>query len=48
DVRDVMVSGRMLVRNGRLTAMDLDDVLSRVNALGRKIAVSVKPGNTNI
>ncbi len=44
DVRDVMVSGRMLVRNGRLTAMDLDDVLSRVNALGRKIGAYQKTG----
>ncbi len=44
DVRDVMVSGRMLVRDGRLTAMDLDDVLSRVNALGRKIGAYQKRG----
>jgi 5-methylthioadenosine/S-adenosylhomocysteine deaminase len=37
DVRDVMVAGRLLVTGGRLTAMDLPDVLTRVSALSEKI-----------
>ncbi len=37
DVRDVMVAGRLLVREGSLAAMDLPGILSRVNALSEKI-----------
>jgi 5-methylthioadenosine/S-adenosylhomocysteine deaminase len=37
DVRDVMVAGRLLVRQGKLTQMDLSDILSRVNALSEEI-----------
>ena len=40
DVRDVMVAGRLLVREGQLTEMDLADVLSRVNALSEKIGAT--------
>ncbi|MEN8246244.1 MAG: amidohydrolase [Thermodesulfobacteriota bacterium] len=38
DVRDVMVAGRLLVREGQLTEMDLPDILNRVKALGEKIS----------
>ena len=38
DVRDVMVAGRLLVREGVLTAMDLPDILSRVSSLSEKIS----------
>ena len=38
DVRDVMVAGRLLVREGQLTEMDLGDILKKVNALGEKIS----------
>jgi 5-methylthioadenosine/S-adenosylhomocysteine deaminase len=37
DVRDVMVSGRLLVREGALTGMNLPDILTRVNALSEMI-----------
>ena len=37
DVRDVMVAGRLLVREGQLTEMDLGDILKKVNALGVQI-----------
>ena len=37
DVRDVMVAGRLLVRQGKLLAMDLDAILKKVNALSAKI-----------
>jgi 5-methylthioadenosine/S-adenosylhomocysteine deaminase len=38
DVRDVMVAGKMLVRNRTLTSLDQDDILNKVNALSREIA----------
>ena len=38
DVRDVMVAGRMLVRDRSLTSLDQDDILNKVNVLSRKIA----------
>ncbi len=38
DVKDVMVAGRMLVRNRSLTTLDQDDILNKVNALSREIA----------
>jgi len=38
DVRDVMVAGRMLVRNRTLTSLDQDDILNKVNTLSREIA----------
>jgi 5-methylthioadenosine/S-adenosylhomocysteine deaminase len=40
DVRDVMVAGRLLVRDGRLLEMDLPVILSRVTALSEKIRAS--------
>jgi 5-methylthioadenosine/S-adenosylhomocysteine deaminase len=40
DVRDVMVAGRLLVREGQLTEMDLPDILKRAKALGEKIGAS--------
>ena len=42
DVRDVMVAGRLLVREGALTEMDLPDILNRVKALGEKISAQLK------
>ena len=44
DVRDVMVAGRMLVRNRSLTTLDQDDILNKVNALSREIAAFGKIG----
>jgi len=38
DVRDVMVAGKMLVRNRTLTSLDQDDILNKMNALSRDIA----------
>ncbi len=38
DVRDVMVAGNILVRNGKLLAMDVDEIIDRVN----KIAAAIK------
>ena len=38
DVRDVMVAGRMLVRDRWLSSLDQDDILDKVNVLSRKIA----------
>jgi 5-methylthioadenosine/S-adenosylhomocysteine deaminase len=38
DVRDVMVAGKMLVRNRTLTSLDQDDILNKVNALSMEIA----------
>ena len=37
DVRDVMVGGRLLVKDGTLTEMDLENILNEVNALSEKI-----------
>ncbi|MCP4690693.1 MAG: amidohydrolase [Desulfobacterales bacterium] len=37
DVRDVMAAGKILVRNGELVAMDLDDVIDRVVEIGKRI-----------
>ncbi|NNL77109.1 MAG: amidohydrolase family protein, partial [Desulfobacterales bacterium] len=44
DVRDVMVAGRMLVRNRALTSLDQDDILNKVKVLSRKIAAFGKTG----
>ena len=38
DVRDVMVAGKMLVRDRTLTSLDLEDILNKVSALSREIA----------
>jgi 5-methylthioadenosine/S-adenosylhomocysteine deaminase len=38
DVRDVMVAGRMLVRDRVLTSLDQDDILNKVTVLSRKIS----------
>ena len=38
DVIDVMVAGRMLVRNRTLTSLDRNDILSRVKSLSKEIA----------
>lgn len=38
DVRDVMVAGKMLVRNRSLTTLDWEDILGRVKALQAEIA----------
>jgi len=38
DVRDVMVAGRMLVRDRTLTSLNQDDILNKVNALSNEIA----------
>ena len=43
DVRDVMVAGRLLVRDGMLTEMDLDELLQKVNVLSEKINVQREP-----
>jgi len=40
DVRHVMVAGNLLVRDGRLTRLDLDDILDRANAIGEEIQLS--------
>jgi len=37
DIRDVMVSGKFLVRNRQLTTIDIDDVMDRTNALAKEI-----------
>jgi 5-methylthioadenosine/S-adenosylhomocysteine deaminase len=44
DVKDVMVAGRMLVRDRFLTSLDQDDIVNRVKALGREIAAFSKIG----
>ncbi|MDX2447121.1 MAG: amidohydrolase [Desulfobacterales bacterium] len=44
DVRDVMVAGKMLVRNRVLTSLDQDDILNKVETLSRKIAAFSKIG----
>jgi 5-methylthioadenosine/S-adenosylhomocysteine deaminase len=44
DVRDVMVAGRMLVRDRSLTSLDQDDILNKVKILSRKIAAFSKTG----
>ena len=41
DVRHVFVGGRQVVRDGRLTGLDLDGVLGEVAALAPRIAASV-------
>jgi 5-methylthioadenosine/S-adenosylhomocysteine deaminase len=37
DVRDVMVAGRILVRNKNLLTIDLEDILERVTRLSGSI-----------
>jgi 5-methylthioadenosine/S-adenosylhomocysteine deaminase len=37
DVRDVMVAGNILVRNGKLLAMDVDEIIHRVNEIAADI-----------
>lgn len=37
DVRDVMVAGNILVRNGKLLAMDVDEIIHRVNEIAAVI-----------
>jgi len=37
DVRDVMVAGRFLVRDGRLMTIDIEEIMDRVNALAKEI-----------
>jgi 5-methylthioadenosine/S-adenosylhomocysteine deaminase len=37
DVRDVIVSGKMVVRNHKLLTIDLDDLLERVGSIGDTI-----------
>jgi 5-methylthioadenosine/S-adenosylhomocysteine deaminase len=41
DVRDVFVGGRPVVAGGRLTGLDLDDLLARVHALAPRIRASI-------
>jgi 5-methylthioadenosine/S-adenosylhomocysteine deaminase len=38
DVRDVIVGGKILVRNGRLTSMNLDEIMARVRRLAEAVA----------
>jgi 5-methylthioadenosine/S-adenosylhomocysteine deaminase len=37
DVRDVMVAGNILVRNGKLLAMDVDEIIHSVNEIAADI-----------
>jgi 5-methylthioadenosine/S-adenosylhomocysteine deaminase len=37
DVRDVMVAGRILVRNKNLLTLDLEDILERVTRFSKSI-----------
>ncbi len=37
DVRNVMVAGRLLVEEGRLLSLSLDEVIDRVQAIGKEI-----------
>jgi len=37
DVRDVIVAGRMVVRNHKLLTIDLEDLLERVGSIGDTI-----------
>ena len=37
DVRDVMVAGRLVVENGRLLSLPLDEVMAQVRDIGREI-----------
>lgn len=41
DVRDVFVGGRRVVRDGRLTGLDIGDTLAEVHALTPRIAASI-------
>lgn len=45
DVRDVMVAGRILVRNRSLATLDQDDILSRMKLLSREIVAFCKTGS---
>jgi len=45
DVRHVMVSGQFLVRDRRLTTIDIDDIMERVNGLATEIRQTGKPAN---
>lgn len=38
DVRDVMVAGQWRVKNRKLAGLDLEDIMTRAMAMGRKIA----------
>ena len=44
DVRDVMVGGRMLVRDRSLTSLDREDILKKVHELSGRIARTFRPG----
>jgi 5-methylthioadenosine/S-adenosylhomocysteine deaminase len=37
DVRDVMVAGNILVRDGKLLTIDLDEIIDRVNEIASNI-----------
>ncbi len=37
DVRDVIISGKIVVRDGRLLTIDIEDILERTNLLGNSI-----------
>lgn len=39
DVRDVVVNGKILVREGRVLAVDIEEIMDRVNAISRTIRV---------
>ena len=41
DVRHVFVGGRQVVKDGRLTLLDIDDTLAEVNALAPRILASI-------
>ncbi len=43
DVSHVMVAGKLLVAGGRLTGMDLDEILARVNQIAFKIRKGAAP-----
>jgi 5-methylthioadenosine/S-adenosylhomocysteine deaminase len=42
DVRDVMVAGRILVRNQNLLTIDMEDILERVAKLSGSIKKKLK------
>jgi len=42
DVRDVMVNGRWLVRNRRLTSLNLDDILDQSQCEGERIVTALQ------
>jgi 5-methylthioadenosine/S-adenosylhomocysteine deaminase len=41
DVRDVIISGKIIIRDKRLLTLDLEDILTRANLLGDSIGDSI-------